>query len=137
MRAEAAKVSNSILEEIGYIPITSFGRFEVIQALRFEAWLHNKDRSKGTPTALIDVALNLFLAQLGSNIKILSAEWSVVFAEAERLTQGTIENGWRSLDLIHVASASCLGAERFYSFDRQQNLLATKAGLDAPFLRGK
>jgi predicted nucleic acid-binding protein len=37
--------------------------------------------------------------------------------------------GTRSLDVLHVAAASLLGALQFVSFDRRQRSLAFKAGL--------
>jgi predicted nucleic acid-binding protein len=53
-----------------------------------------------------------------------------VFDHAEFLSAAhTAVIGARSLDILHVAAASLLGARQFVSFDRRQRSLAFKAGL--------
>lgn len=53
-----------------------------------------------------------------------------VFDHAEFLSAAhTATIGTRSLDILHVAAASLLGARQFVSFDRKQRSLASKAGL--------
>ncbi len=56
-----------------------------------------------------------------------------VVDEAMRLSAGhTLAGGHRGFDILHVAAALHLGADRFLTFDRSQKRLATAAGLTAP-----
>ncbi len=48
-RAKAMQAAAEPERRLGFVPITSFIRFEVIQALRFEAWRNRNDRNKGLP----------------------------------------------------------------------------------------
>ena len=60
---------------------------------------------------------------------------SSVLTETERLSAGHSEKlGTRSLDVLHVAMAVCLGCRRFLSFDTRQIKLAQAVGLKAPKL---
>ena len=50
--------------------------------------------------------------------------------EAEKLSiSHTPALGVRTLDLLHVAAATALGATRFYTLDKRQHALARAAGL--------
>ena len=118
-----------------FVPITSFTRFEVIQALRFEAWRYRNDRSKGLPADQVEGALNLFLAEIGSSFQLVPILWETVFAQAELFTRSTPEKGWRTVDLVHVATATSLQAAEFFSFDEQQNHLARGQRLKTPLLK--
>src|SRR4051812_47243088 len=104
-RAEAIETEAQVQREFGLIPLTRFIRLEVIQALRFEAWRHGNDRTRGLPPGQVEAALNLFLAQIGNDYTEIKVEWESVFGRAESLTRSTPERGWRTLDVIHVASA--------------------------------
>jgi len=44
----------------------------------------------------------------------------------------TPELGTRTLDVLHVASALALNASTFYTFDRNQRILAKREGLVVP-----
>ena len=132
LRTAAVQVAAQIEKEFSFVPLTLLTRFEVIQALRFEAWRNRNDRTKSVPRAQLDIALNLFAAEVGSAFQIVPLVWENVFLRAELLTRSTPENGWRTLDVIHVASAISLGAKRFFSYDRNQNALANREGLETP-----
>jgi predicted nucleic acid-binding protein len=134
-RLEAIELATELAQRIGFIPLTSLTRFEVIQALRFESWRNRNDRTKGLPGAQVDAALNLFVAEIGSAFRIIPVNWDDAFLRAELLSRSTSDNGWRTLDLIHVATAIVSGATTFYSYDQVQNLAASREGLQTP-LRG-
>lgn len=56
--------------------------------------------------------------------------WAHIFAVCLDLSNNyTKSTGSRSLDIIHVASALTMGAERFFTFDTKQAQLASAAGL--------
>ena len=132
LRPAAVQVAAQLEREFSFVPLTLLTRFEVIQALRFEAWRNRNDRTKGVPAAQVDTALNLFAGEVGSAFQIVHLDSTKVFSRAELLSRSTPENGWRTLDIIHVASALTLGAKRFFSYDRNQNSLAQREGLETP-----
>ena len=134
-RARAMQVAAELERRFGFVPITSFTRFEVIQALRFDAWRNRNDRSKGLPPDLVEAALNLFLAEIGSSFQLVPILWETVFAQAELFTRSTPEAGWRTVDLVHVATATSMQSAEFFSFDEQQNLLAGRQELKTPLLK--
>lgn len=55
-------------------------------------------------------------------------------AAAELFTRSTPQHGWRTVDLVHVATATSTQAMEFFSFDHRQNTLAKKQGLKVPLL---
>jgi predicted nucleic acid-binding protein len=56
--------------------------------------------------------------------------WSDTFARSLTLSRTHTHNmGARSLDIIHVALALSIGAERFITLDQRQSRLASAAGL--------
>jgi len=77
-------------------------------------------------------ALNLFLAEIGSSFQISALDLDAVLAQAELFTRSTPEKGWRTVDLIHVASATSVQSLEFFSFDEQQNQLANEQKLKTP-----
>lgn len=76
-----------------------------------------------------------FLRQLESDIGQGILSWQAfdferVFDRAERLgAQFTERLNTRSFDILHVATALELGCDRFHTFDRDQAILASAAGL--------
>jgi predicted nucleic acid-binding protein len=57
-------------------------------------------------------------------------DWSAVFAEANRLTDKyALTTHCRTLDTLHVATASKLGIASIGTADEKQKVLALKAGL--------
>ena len=56
--------------------------------------------------------------------------WPDAFARSLKLSKNHTETiGSRSLDVIHVALALSMGADRFFTFDEKQSQLAAAAGL--------
>lgn len=133
-RMQALDLAEQIEKQQGHLGITSFTRLEVIQSLRFQAWLNQNDRSTGYPATLVDSAVNLFLAQIGPVSRLIAVNWQDVFARTEALSRSTPSKGWRTLDIIHVACALSLNASTFISFDQNQNLLARAEGLQTPLM---
>ena len=57
-------------------------------------------------------------------------DWAKVYSLAEELSsQYTIRGGYRSFDVLHVATAIHLKAGRLITFDKPQAALARAAGL--------
>jgi predicted nucleic acid-binding protein len=134
-QVEAERIATEIGNEFGFVPVSALARFEVIQALRFEAWRFRNDRNKGFSPTQIEAALNSFLADFGVSFQPIPINWEAALIEAERLTRTTPEKGWRSMDLLHVGVAITAGVQEFYSFDQKQNDLAASQGLTTPLRR--
>ena len=109
--------------------------FEFRQSLRFQSFIHSKDRTKGFSKAAGQAALAKFQANVSIGaIVIIPVEWADIASIAERLSaQHTWTEGYRAFDIVHVATALHLGASEFLSFDGRQRSLALAEGLRLPF----
>jgi len=100
--------------------------YEFRQSVRFQVWLHARDKSKGYPQADCDQALADLQTDLDTGVlTVEAADWPDVHRLAETISQRhTIAGGHRSLDILHVATALHLGAREFLTFDTRQRKLA-------------
>ena len=109
------------------LPVSGLLLYEFRQSVRFQVWLHGRDKTRGYPQSVAEVAL----AKLQSNLDtgalvVVTADWPDVHRLAETLSKRhTIAGGHRSLDVLHVATALHLGAREFLTFDTNQRKLAT------------
>jgi len=105
--------------------------YEFRQSVRFQVWLHARDRTRGYAQATADDALAKLQANLDAGAVVLAAvEWPDVHSRAETLSRRhTAAGGHRSLDVLHVATALHLEAEELLTFDANQRRLAKVAGL--------
>jgi len=101
--------------------------YEFRQSVRFQVWLHTRDKSKGYPLADCDRALADLQADLDTGAVVVeTTDWPDVHRLAETISKRhTIAGGHRSLDILHVATALHLGAPEFLTFDASQRKLAT------------
>lgn len=106
--------------------VTGLLLFEFRQSVRYQVWLHGRDKSKGYPLAVCERALADLQTDLGTGaVVVVSADWPDVHRLAEILSKRhTVAGGHRSLDVLHVASALHLGAREFLTFDSNQRKLA-------------
>lgn len=111
--------------------VSSLLLYEFRQSVRFQIWLHSRDRTRGYPQTDADAALAKLQANLNAGAVVLvAAEWADVHSRAETLSkQHTAAGGHRSLDVLHVATALHLDAEQFLTFDANQRKLAAAGGL--------
>ena len=100
--------------------------YEFRQGVRFQVWLHARDKSKGYPQADCDRALADLQTDLDTGAVVMAtADWPDVHRLAETISKRhTIAGGHRSLDILHVATALHLGAREFLTFDASQRKLA-------------
>jgi predicted nucleic acid-binding protein len=104
---------------------------EFRQSVRFQIFRHRRDATQGYARKTGLAAL----AQLQENLDagaliVVPADWAEVMTVAERLSANhTVDGGHRYLDVLHVATAVCLGAADFLSFDVNQRRLASAEGL--------
>ncbi len=97
------------------------------QSVRFQVWLHGRDKSKGYPQADCDRALADLQSDVDNGVVVaVTADWPDIHRLAETLSKRhTIAGGHRSFDLLHVATALHLGTRDFLTFDANQRKLAT------------
>ena len=107
--------------------VTSLLAYEFRQALRFQAWRHSANQREGISCTDAQVALNRFESDLASGVAVLaSCPLQAVIRSAEELSsRHTIAGGHRSFDMLHVATALCLGVKEFLTFDANQRKLAS------------
>ena len=101
--------------------------YEFRQSVRFQVWLHARDKSKGYPRTDCDRALADLKTDLQTGaVVVATVNWPDVHRLAEELsTRRTISGGHRGFDVLHVATALHLGAREFLTFDSNQRKLAT------------
>jgi predicted nucleic acid-binding protein len=106
--------------------VSSLMLYEFRQGVRFQAWLHSRDKTKGYPQATASAALEKLQANLEAGAVVpVTADWPDVHRLAETLSaRHTMSAGHRSFDILHVATALHLGAREFLTFDANQRKLA-------------
>jgi predicted nucleic acid-binding protein len=106
--------------------VSSLMLYEFRQSVRFQVWLHSRDKTKGYPQAIADAALGALQSDLENGIAVpIAADWPDVHRLAETLSKRhTIAGGHRAFDVLHVATALHLGAREFLTFDTNQRKLA-------------
>jgi predicted nucleic acid-binding protein len=107
--------------------VSSLMLYEFRQSVRFQVWLHSRDKNKGYPREISDAALDKLQANMESGAVVpVSADWPDVHRLAETLSKRhTMSGGHRAFDVLHVATALHLGAREFLTFDANQRTLAT------------
>jgi predicted nucleic acid-binding protein len=100
--------------------------YEFRQSVRFQVWLHARDKAKGYPQADCDRALTDLQTDLDTGaVVVVTADWPDVHRLAETLSKRhTIAGGHRAFDVLHVATALHLDAREFLTFDANQRKLA-------------
>lgn len=121
--SEAALAS---LEAAGGIRlITAFGKVEVVNALMLRVFRKELSASQ------VQSSLANFEKDLDAHVFQLRPFPEQIFDRARSLAQQlTPKLGIRTADLLHVAAAVELGANCFYSFDKQQRKLASAMRLE-------
>jgi predicted nucleic acid-binding protein len=111
--------------------LTELLRYEFRQSLRFQVWRRAANPREGVLRADADAALNQLEADLAGGVAVLvPCDLLEVVRRAEDLSKRhTIRVGYRSFDILHVATALHLEAKEFLTFDERQRKLATAAGL--------
>jgi predicted nucleic acid-binding protein len=113
------------------LPVSGLVLYEFRQSVRFQVWLHARDKAKGYPQADCDHALADLQTDLDTGALVMvTADWPDVHRLAETISKRhTIAGGHRSLDVLHVATALHLGAREFLTFDTNQRKLAAAVKL--------
>jgi predicted nucleic acid-binding protein len=108
--------------------------YEFRQSLRWQEFLHSKDRRKGFDRATrLGISADLQSDLAAGTLHLVTADWSEVLKIAERLSDSfTVAEGHRTFDILHVATALHFGSPEFLTFDRNQKKLAKAEGLKLP-----
>lgn len=104
--------------------VSTLTELELLNAFELRVFRHE------ISVAEADASRKNFEADLGSGIYQLAAMTDAAWERARRLSRQTSARlGGRTADILHIAAALELGAERLYTFDRQQRKLARFVGL--------
>lgn len=116
------------------VPVTSLVLFEFRQSIRLQEFLHRRNPRLGFDLATGQAAFSKLQANLTSGALVLvAAEWNGVLQHAESISsRKTSSDGYRSFDILHVATALHFGAREFLTFDANQKKLAAAEGLKTP-----
>jgi predicted nucleic acid-binding protein len=99
--------------------VTTFGELELTNALELRIF------RKEVSAAQARASLKVFEEDLQTHVFYLHSLSDEVFERARQLSrQTTARLGTRTADLLHIAAALDLQADRLFSFDRQQRKLA-------------
>jgi predicted nucleic acid-binding protein len=108
----------------GALLMTQLGELELTNALELRVF-----RKEATETE-IRRALTKFEEHARGGVFELEAVPATVYQRARQITRKhTAVLGLRTLDILHVASALLLQAERFWTFDQRQSELARAEGM--------
>ena len=104
---------------------------EFEQAARFQTFRFSLDRTQGYSGRETERLLTMFRQNLSKGaFTVLLADWATVMLKAQELSAAhTVKHGHRLMDILHVATALCLGTDIFLTFDGNQSLLARHSGL--------
>ena len=111
--------------DCGPLPLTTLGRFELLNAIRLSVFRQLLD----SRSAIVDI--QTLEGDIRSGIlELTPCDWPAVHAEAERLSaKYTKKGGYRSMGILHVATAVVSDATVFLTFDQSQTRLASAEGL--------
>ena len=126
-------VEQHLPESAGRIPVTWLHRVETTNAFHLYVFQSSRDPavSRVTPDHAA-VAMANFEADLASGSLLASTILPAVEMERRFLDlslRHTAKHGFRTYDLLHVASALLLGCDTFWSFDDKACRLAALEGL--------
>lgn len=113
------------------LALTELLGYEFRQSLRFQVWRHSGNRREGIAAADAQAALMALEADVAGGVAVMHpCDFPEVLRRAEALSQRrTMAQGYRSFDILHVATALHLGAREFLSFDGSQRKLAQAEGM--------
>jgi predicted nucleic acid-binding protein len=115
-----------VKRRVDSLPFTPLHRHEFRNAIRAAVWRQQIDRAERGQV----------FRQMEGDLKAGFLEhqpvgWKDAFREAERIGEMQAEQtGVRAADLLHIAIASVLDAEKFLTFDMTQRKAAIGAGFE-------
>ena len=112
--------------------ISSLVAFEFRQSARLQVFRFSNDRTQGFSKAEAERMLGKFEINLASGaVEVVPVDWGDVHSLAERISaRRTMRGGYRTLDVLHLATAMHAGADSFFTLDGNQADLARAEGLE-------
>lgn len=122
--ANSGAASQLMSRSAGDHIISTLGELEAVNALELRVFRREITRAQA------QASWDTLAADLREGIFQLRSLPDRAFERAQMLSrQATARLGIRTADLLHVAAALELGADRLYSFDQQQRKMAASVGL--------
>lgn len=111
--------------------LTALLAYEFRQSLRFQVWRNAVNSREGITLPDAERAASQLQSDLSTGLALLApADFHEVLQRAEDVSsRHTRSAGYRSFDILHVATALQLGVKEFLSFDSNQRKLAKAEGL--------
>lgn len=122
------------------VPVTWLHRVEFVNALQLHVFVGKQPGNVRVTLEQAAVALESLRADVSATSFLRPARLSeaVLERQAEELSlRHTARLGFRTYDLLHVASALLLGCDTFWSFDERALKLAKLEGLKVPVGRSR
>ena len=117
------------------LPVTWLHRLELTNAIELSVWLGKQGGHPRVSAEQASIALATFQEDFkeGGFLQASAPD----LGELEPLFQQlslrlTAKHGFRSYDILHVASARLLACDHFFSFDERARKLARLEGLEVP-----
>lgn len=130
---EALELLNKARRQAGQpLPVTWLHRLEVLNALQLHVFTAKNPGQVPVTIEQAMVARATFQADLAEADFLRPAQLELQALEAqfeELALRHTAKHGFRTYDLIHVASALILNCDEFWSFDPKASKLASLEGL--------
>ena len=119
------EASSWLKENNEAIPLTSFHELEFTNAIHLKQF-----RTEITPEKIRLILSRFEEHEKGGIYYRPQLDWSAIFINAIDLSEKHSSGiGSRALDILHVASALSINADRFLTLDDRQTRLAALAGL--------
>lgn len=120
-------------ESVRPLPVTDIARFEIRNAFEMMVFQSKTGNAARVTPEIASLAHGDFDADLAAGTLLRAHPLSLDDIESEfnaLARRYTANHGFRTYDLIHVASALKLKCRRFLSFDAKANKLAKLVGLE-------
>ena len=126
---QAAAAHRCLARHAKTLVLTSFSRAESQHAIRMAAF-----RKLITVGEMTQALIHFERAEEQGDFQFRLSEPGELFQRAAQLSnRHAAEHGVRFLDMLHVASAQLLKANKFLTFDLRQRKFAATLGLDVKF----
>lgn len=114
------------------LPVTWLHRAETVNAFHLHVWQARQPGQLRVSYELALLATTKFRDAVASRMALETTRLAPQDLEARQedlVLRHTAKHGFRTYDLLHVASALLLGCDTFWSFDDKANRLAVLEGL--------
>ena len=114
------------------VPITWLHRMELVNAFELSVWLGRQGGHPSISPQQAATALATFMEDLNAKAFLRPIRPDPAALESlfeETALRHTAKHGFRTYDLLHVASACLLGCDAFFSFDQRARKLARLEGM--------